>query len=75
MANPNSDQPFSRKRLVELSEQLKLIVVPEMNLGQLVIEVERAVCGAVPVKHLGRVDGHLFEPDEITESVLREVGR
>ena len=67
--------PFSRKRLKELSEQLKLIVVPEMNLGQLIIEVERAVCGAVPVKHLGRVDGHLFEPDEITESVLREVGK
>jgi 2-oxoglutarate ferredoxin oxidoreductase subunit alpha len=67
--------PFSRKRLVEISEQLKLVVVPEMNLGQLVIEVERAVCGKVPVRHLGRVDGHLFEPDGITEFVLREVGR
>ena len=67
--------PFSQKRLKELAPGLRLVVVPEMNLGQLVLEVERAVCGAVPVRHIGRVDGHLFEPDEITAFVLKEAGR
>jgi len=67
--------PFSGKRLRGLAEQVKLVVVPELNLGQLVLEVERAVCGLVPVRALGRVDGHLFEPEEITEFVLKEVGR
>jgi 2-oxoglutarate ferredoxin oxidoreductase subunit alpha len=67
--------PFSRKRLQELAGKLRLVVVPEMNLGQLVLEVERAIRGGVPVRHVGRVDGHLFEPDEITEFVRREAGR
>ncbi len=65
--------PFSPKRLRELAPGLKLVVVPEMNLGQYVLEVERVLCGDVRVARLGRVDGHLFEPDEITEFVLREV--
>ncbi len=67
--------PFSTRRLKELAERLSLVVVPEMNLGQLVIEVERAVCGKVAVRPLGRVDGHLFEPDEISEFVMKEIGR
>lgn len=67
--------PFSQTRLKELAPRLRLVVVPEMNLGQLVLEVERAVCGAVPVRHIGRVDGNLFEPDEITEFALREAAR
>jgi 2-oxoglutarate ferredoxin oxidoreductase subunit alpha len=65
--------PFSDQRLKELAPQLKLIVVPEMNLGQYVLEVERVLCGSVPVARLGRVDGHLFEPDDITSFVRREV--
>lgn len=67
--------PFSGARLRELAPQLKMIVVPEMNLGQYVLEVERCIAGAVPVLAQGRVDGHLFEPEEITEFVLREAGR
>ncbi len=67
--------PFSGKRLEELYDQLKLIVVPEMNLGQYVLEVERAACGRVPVRHIGRVDGHLFVPDQITDFVRKEAGR
>ena len=67
--------PFSKKRLRELLDQLKLIVVPEMNLGQYVLEVERAMCDEVPVKRLGRVDGHLFVPDQISDFVRKEVGR
>lgn len=65
--------PFSPKRLRELAPGLKLVVVPEMNLGQYALEVERVLCGDARVARLGRVDGHLFEPDEITEFVLREV--
>jgi 2-oxoglutarate ferredoxin oxidoreductase subunit alpha len=67
--------PFSPKRLRELAPGLRLAVVPEMNLGQLVLEVERVVCGAVPVRHVGRVDGNLFEPGDITDFVLKEAGR
>ncbi len=58
--------PFSDTRLRELSGQMRVVVVPEMNLGQLSREVERAVCGATDVRAMGKVDGDLFTPDEIS---------
>jgi 2-oxoglutarate ferredoxin oxidoreductase subunit alpha len=67
--------PFSKTRLRELADQVGAVIVPELSVGQLVLEVERAVCGRAPVRALGRVDGHLFEPEEITEFVLKEVRR
>ena len=67
--------PFSTKRLLELAPGLRLVVVPELNLGQLVLEVERALCGKARVEPLGRVDGHLFEPADITTFVLDQEGR
>jgi len=75
LLRPRTIWPFSQKRLRELAPRLRLVVVPEMNLGQLVLEVERALCGAVPVRHVGRVDGNLFDPGEITAFALREAGR
>ncbi|MCD4691108.1 2-oxoacid:acceptor oxidoreductase subunit alpha, partial [bacterium] len=66
--------PFSGKRLRELAPQLRGIGVPEMNLGQLVLEVERTIAGDVPVSHFGRVDGRLFTPDQITDFVMEELG-
>jgi 2-oxoglutarate ferredoxin oxidoreductase subunit alpha len=67
--------PFATARLKELADSVRLVVVPEMNLGQLAQEVERAVCGEVRVLPLGKVDGELFVPDEITEFTLKESGR
>jgi 2-oxoglutarate ferredoxin oxidoreductase subunit alpha len=66
--------PFSTTRLEELAGGLRLVVVPEMNLGQLVLEVERAVCGTAEVRHLGKVDGELFTPDEITGFTMEALG-
>jgi len=66
--------PFSDARLSELKDQLKLVVVPEMNLGQLSLEVERALCGAADVRAYGKVDGDLFTPDEITGYTMEAAG-
>ena len=46
--------------------------MPEMNLGQLVGEVERAAAGACRVVPLAKVGGELFTPDEIS-AVLRSL--
>ena len=67
--------PFSRKRLSELADGVRLVVVPEMNLGQLVLEVERAVAGRAAVVPLGKVDGELFTPEDITRSTLEAIGK
>lgn len=57
--------PFPYKLIAQLSEQASMILVPEMNMGQVVHEVERAVAGAVPVRGIHRADGMLITPDEI----------
>ena len=48
------------------------IIVPEMNMGQLVCEVERAAKGKTKVISLTRVDAEPISPDQIL-ALLKEV--
>ncbi len=58
--------PFPAERVkAALGPKVKHVIVPEMNLGQLVGEVERAVYGAAPVTPVSKVSGHLFQPVEV----------
>ncbi len=64
--------PFPVEQLRRRLEGVKAIVVPEMNMGQLVGEVERVAAGKVPVIPLNRYDGELITPMEI-EAKVQEV--
>lgn len=64
--------PFPGRELKAVLPQLKHLVVAEMNLGQLVLEVERQVAGKVPVGGVFRADGELITPAQIL-SYLQEV--
>ncbi len=62
--------PFPEKRIKELSDKVKAFVVPEINLGQMVLEVERCAAGkaaAVPVSHAG---GGVHNPDDICDAIV-----
>jgi 2-oxoglutarate ferredoxin oxidoreductase subunit alpha len=61
--------PFPEHLIRELAGRVERIVVPELNLGQLVREVERAVAGRCEVRRLGRIDGHLVTPEQLGEAV------
>jgi 2-oxoglutarate ferredoxin oxidoreductase subunit alpha len=62
--------PFPEEAVRRLTAQAKAIIVPEMNLGQLALEVERVVrCGA-PVVRLGKVNGELFHPEEVYNAIM-----
>ena len=61
--------PFPEKRVAQLADQAKAIIVPEMNLGQMVYEVERVVKGTCIVDHIGRVDGDPITPSQIMDKV------
>jgi 2-oxoglutarate/2-oxoacid ferredoxin oxidoreductase subunit alpha len=61
--------PFPEKRVAEIAQQVKAIVVPEMNLGQMIFPVERAIKGACTLEGVGRVDGEPLTPDQIIEKV------
>jgi 2-oxoglutarate ferredoxin oxidoreductase subunit alpha len=61
--------PFPERLVRSCTEHAQYVLVPELNAGQLVREVERAVGGRAPVEHLGRLDGHLITPGEIAQRV------
>jgi 2-oxoglutarate/2-oxoacid ferredoxin oxidoreductase subunit alpha len=61
--------PFPEKRVAEIGKQVKGIIVPELNLGQMNLEVERVTKGSCPVLHIGRVDGEPINPGQIIDQV------
>jgi 2-oxoglutarate ferredoxin oxidoreductase subunit alpha len=67
---PKTIWPFPEEPLGELASRVKRVIVPEMNLGQLILEIERIVAGRAPVEHLGKVNGELFRPEEVLAAIM-----
>jgi 2-oxoglutarate ferredoxin oxidoreductase subunit alpha len=67
--------PFPDFLFEKALEGVDLVVVPELNMGQVSREVARAARGRCPVRHLGRIDGYLLTPDEIRDAVLNGLGQ
>ena len=61
--------PFPEDDLREVAGKVKGFVVPEMNMGQMAREVERASRCDTPVYRLNRVDGQPITPGEIVELI------
>lgn len=62
--------PFPEERVRSLSAAARAFVVPEINLGQMVREVERCAsdrCGVLSVPHAG---GEIIEPEAILEAIV-----
>jgi 2-oxoglutarate ferredoxin oxidoreductase subunit alpha len=62
--------PFPEQRIAELAARVKAFVVPELNLGQMVREVERAAAGkarVIPVTHAG---GTVHDPLAILKQIV-----
>lgn len=57
--------PFPDHLITEVAERVGTIVVPELNMGQMVREVGRAAAGLCDVVPINRIDGHLLTPDQI----------
>ena len=65
--------PFPAEMVMEKTKNAHTVIVPELNMGQLVGEIERYL-GRDKVVSVTRVDGELFEPDEILEPILKAGG-
>lgn len=61
--------PFPEERLIELSKNAKAIVAPEMNLGQMVLEVERLCNKFTKIERLNKVNGEIIYPEEIVAKI------
>ncbi len=64
--------PFAEDRIRELSSQVKAFVVPEINYGQIVLEVERCAAGRAGVKLVPHMGGGVHSPETILQAI-REV--
>ncbi|MCX6905646.1 MAG: 2-oxoacid:acceptor oxidoreductase subunit alpha, partial [Verrucomicrobia bacterium] len=62
--------PFPVSVIKKLAQRVKAFVVPELNMGQMVLEVERAVAGKVPVISVPHAGGTVHEPQEILEKIM-----
>ncbi|MGA2081138.1 MAG: 2-oxoacid:acceptor oxidoreductase subunit alpha [Holophaga sp.] len=62
--------PFPEKRMKEIARTAKAIIVPEMNMGQMSREVERAVAGATKVVSLPHAGGTVHEVETILEAIM-----
>ena len=61
--------PFADKEIAKVAENVKGLLVPELNYGQLVHEVERAAGGKCAVKSLTKYNKEIFTPEEIVSAL------
>lgn len=64
--------PFADKELERLARKAKVVIVPELNCGQFVLEIERAIHGKARVVPMSLINGELFQPSEILEKIVEE---
>jgi 2-oxoglutarate/2-oxoacid ferredoxin oxidoreductase subunit alpha len=60
--------PFAEERIRELAKKVRAFVVPELNMGQIVLEVERCAGGVrtISVPHPG---GTVHQPEVILQAI------
>ena len=61
--------PFPRFAIEHYLPQLKTILIPELNMGQIYREVLRVNAGKAVIEKLNRVNGTIIAPDEIVKTV------
>jgi len=62
--------PFPDKKLKEFVKGAKKVIVPEMNMGQVVKEVERCLCNECEIVSVNSL-GTLMEPEVLIEEAIK----
>ncbi len=65
--------PFPEKRIREIAEKVKTFVVPEINYGQIVLEVERHSAGKARVKLVPHGGGSVHNPKDIYNTIKKSL--
>lgn len=61
--------PFPERRIQELASKVKAFVVPEINMGQVALEVERCACGRARTVLVPHAGGGLHDPEVVLEAI------
>jgi 2-oxoglutarate ferredoxin oxidoreductase subunit alpha len=65
--------PFPERKIAELAGRIKSFVVPELNLGQIALEVERCAGGKAGVVSVPHAGGTVHQPKEIYAAIRKSV--
>jgi len=65
--------PFAEDRIRELAQQVKAFVVPEINYGQIVLEVERCAAGKASTLLVSHMGGSVHPPQTILKAIKEAV--
>ncbi len=65
--------PFPERYFQELAEKIRAFVVPELNLGQVALVVDRAAHGRAPVTLVGHTGGTVHQPVDIYDAIRSSV--
>jgi len=67
--------PFPEERVRRLAKDIRAFVVPELNMGQIKLEVERCVAGQAEVLGVNRPGGDILKPEAVLNAIRRAAGR
>jgi 2-oxoglutarate ferredoxin oxidoreductase subunit alpha len=62
--------PFPEETVRELAASVRGFVVPEINMGQIALEVERCAAGRARTIHVGHAGGGVHDPEKIYEALV-----
>ena len=62
--------PYPETPTREMAERVDVIIVAEMNLGQMIHEVERCIGGKAKVAGVNRADGEPITPEQILNRIM-----
>jgi 2-oxoglutarate ferredoxin oxidoreductase subunit alpha len=65
--------PFPEKRIRELAGRVRSIVVPELNMGQMVYEVERCAAGKCNIVSVPHAGGTVHQPKDILAAIEKSI--
>jgi len=61
--------PFPEELIRSIAPQVRALIMPEINGGQMVLELERAACGACPVTLVSNYGGAIIHPGLILSAI------
>lgn len=67
--------PFPEEQIRTLAKQIEAFIVPEINMGQMVREVERCAAGQAQVFGAQRAGGDILEPNRVLDVIRQAAGR
>ena len=65
--------PFPEEHIRELAQKVRTFLVPEINYGQIVLEVERCACGEANTVLLPHMGGGVHHPQDILKAIKEAI--